>query len=260
MLLERASVCPLDCPDTCSFTVTVEEGKITKVRGSDVNPLTAGVVCNKVARYYPEFVHGGGRLTTPLKRVGAKGSDLFEPISWDEALDVIHTRFSAIIDEYGPEAIMPLNYAGPHGMLAGGSMDLRFFHRLGATLLRRRSMCGGVKSEAFKGTFGAMPAMQPEQCVHANLIVVWGNNVTYSNLHLAPLIKKAKAQGAKLVVIDPKRIKIADQADMYLPVRPGTDVVLAWAIAKELETLGAFDMDFIQEFVQGADAFMEEAQ
>ncbi len=260
MSTERASVCPLDCPDTCSFTVTVEEGKILKVRGSDANPLTAGVVCNKVARYYPEFVHEGGRLTQPLRRVGPKGTNQFEPISWDAALDEIHQHFSTIIAEHGPQAIVPLNYAGPHGMLAGGSMDLRFFHRLGASLLKRRPMCGGVKSEAFKGTFGSMPAVQPEQCIHAKLIVVWGNNVTYSNLHLAPLIKRAKAQGAKLVVVDPKRIKIADQADMYLPVRPGTDIILAWAIARELENLGAFDHDFIEKHVQGADEFMDAAR
>lgn len=260
MLNEFSSVCTLDCPDTCSLTVTVEDGKIQKVRGSTANPLTAGVVCNKVARYYPEFVHGGGRLTHPLRRVGAKGTSQFERISWEEALDEIYTQFSKIIDAHGPQAIAPLNYAGPHGMLAGGSMDLRFFHRLGASLLDRSPMCGGIKNTAFKGTFGAMPAVQMEQCVHAKLIVVWGNNVTYSNLHLAPIIKKAKAAGAKLVVVDPKRIKIADQADMYLPVKPGTDIILAFAIAQELKKIGAFDHKFIEDHVLGADEFMANAE
>jgi len=257
---EFASVCTLDCPDTCSLTVTVDDGKIQKVRGSDANPLTAGVICNKVARYYPEFVHGGSRLKHPLRRVGAKGTSEFEKISWEEALDEIYDQFSKIIDSHGAEAIIPLNYAGPHGMLAGGSMDLRFFHRLGASLLDRSPMCGGIKNTAFKGTFGAMPAIQMEQCVHAKLIVVWGNNVTYSNLHLAPIIKKAKTNGAKLVVIDPKRIKIADQADMFLPVKPGTDVVLAFAVAQELKKIGAFDTQFIEENVLGASEFMENAE
>ncbi|MEX1036663.1 MAG: molybdopterin-dependent oxidoreductase [Sneathiella sp.] len=260
MSLELASVCPLDCPDTCSLTVTVEDGKVAKVRGSTANPLTNGVVCNKVARYYPEFVHGKNRLRHPLKRVGPKGGDEFERISWDEALDTVHQRFSAIIEEYGPQAIMPYNYAGPHGLLAMGSMDLRFFHRLGATLLFRRAMCGGVKSEAYMGTFGAAGAMQPEQCANSKLIVVWGNNVTYCNLHLAPIIKKAKAEGAKLVVIDPKRIKIAEQADMYLPVKPGMDLILAWAIAVELEKIGGFDQAFIDQHVEGAEEFMAEAR
>ncbi|WP_199899626.1 molybdopterin-dependent oxidoreductase [Sneathiella glossodoripedis] len=226
---------------------------------SKANPLTNGVICNKVARYYPEFVHAAGRLKTPLRRTGPKGSDEFEAISWDEALDAIVHNFQSIINEFGPQAILPLNYAGPHGMLAGGSMDLRFFHKLGATLLARRPMCGGVKGEAYMGTFGAMPAMQPEQVVHSKLIIVWGNNVTFSNLHLAPLIKKARTEGAKLVVIDPKRVKIAEQADMYLPVNPGTDVILAFAIANELKRLGAFDQSFIRDHVVGATEFIAEA-
>lgn len=259
MRVERPSVCTLDCPDTCSLSVTVENDKLIKVRGSKANPLTDGVICNKVARYYPEFVHEAGRLMSPMKRVGAKGSDAFEPISWEEALDTVYEKFSAIIDQYGPQAISPLNYAGPHGMLAGGSMDLRFFHKMGASLLARRPMCGGVKGEAYMGTFGATPAMQPEQVVHAKLIVVWGNNVTFCNLHLAPLIKKAKATGAKLVVVDPKRIKIAEQADMHLAPNPGTDVILAFAIASELKRLGALDDDFIAAHVKGADEFMAEA-
>ncbi|MAL78267.1 MAG: molybdopterin-binding oxidoreductase [Sneathiella sp.] len=260
MSVELPSVCPLDCPDTCSFTVTVEAGEVRKVRGSTANPLTNGVVCNKVARYYPEFVHGENRLRHPLKRVGPKGGEDFARISWEEAIDTIHHRFSAIIAEYGPQAIMPYNYAGPHGLLAMGSMDLRFFHSLGATLLARRPLCGGVKSEAYKGTFGAAGAMQPLQLEAAKLIVVWGNNVTFSNLHLAPIIKRAKAKGAKLVVIDPKRIKIAEQADMYIAVRPGMDIILAFAIAAELERIGGFNHDFIAQHVQGADEFMAEAR
>ncbi|MCG8492860.1 MAG: molybdopterin-dependent oxidoreductase [Sneathiellales bacterium] len=257
---EVASVCPLDCPDTCSLTVTVENNEVKKVRGSKANPLTDGVICNKVSRFYPEFVHGENRIHYPMKRTGPKGTGSFERMTWDEALDEIYQRFTAIIDEYGPEAVMPLNYAGPHGMLAGGSMDLRFFHRLGATLLQRRPMCGGIKSEAYMGTFGAMPSMQPEQAAHAKLIIVWGNNVTYSNLHLAPIIKKAKANGAKLVVIDPKRIKIAEQADLYLSVRPGTDILLAYALIQILEELGSFDHVFMEEHVQGAEEFLTEAK
>ncbi|MEH6548285.1 MAG: molybdopterin-dependent oxidoreductase, partial [Sneathiella sp.] len=260
MSLELPSVCPLDCPDTCSLTVTVDDGRVEKVRGSNANPLTGGVVCNKVARYYPEFVHGENRLTTPLKRTGKKGAGEFQAISWDEALDTVYENFSKIIEEHGPQAIMPFNYSGPHGLLAGGSMDLRFFYRLGATLLHRRSLCGGIKSEAYKGTFGDTPSMQPEQAAKAKLIVVWGNNVTYSNLHLAPIIKIAKANGAKLVVIDPKRIKIAEQADMYLAVRPGMDIILAWAIAVELERIGGFDQNFIDQHVQGSEEFMQEAR
>src|SRR2546429_7701446 len=125
--VERPSVCPLDCPDTCSLTVTVEDDRIVAIRGSHANPYTGGVLCAKVPEAYPAFVHGAGRLRTPLRRVGDRGEGRFERITWGEALDLIHARFTAVIDAHGPQAILPLNYAGPHGMLAGGSMDLRFF-------------------------------------------------------------------------------------------------------------------------------------
>src|SRR5205809_377727 len=242
--VERPSVCPLDCPDTCSLTVTVEEDRIVGIRGSHANPYTGGVLCAKVPQAYPAFVHGAGRLRTPLRRVGARGEGRFERITWGEALDAIHARFSAIIAAHGPEAILPLNYAGPHGMLAGGSMDLRFFHKLGASLLDRRPLCGGIRTEAWVGTFGPVPGIRPEQVADARLIVVWGNNVTWSNLHLMPWINRARKAGARLVVVDPRRTVIARRADLHLTLRPGTDVVLAWAVAAELERRGGIDRAF----------------
>ena len=254
--VERPSVCPLDCPDTCSLTVTVEEDRIVEIRGSHANPYTGGVLCAKVPQAYPEFVHGAGRLRTPLRRVGARGEGRFERITWGEALDAIHARFSAIIAAHGPEAILPLNYAGPHGMLAGGSMDLRFFHKLGASLLDRRPLCGGIRTEAWVGTFGPVPGIRPEQVADARLIVVWGNNVTWSNLHLMPWINRARKAGARLVVVDPRRTVIARRADLHLALRPGTDVVLAWAVAAELERRGGIDRAFVGRHVEGVDEFM----
>ncbi len=253
----RDSVCPLDCPDTCSLSVTVEGDRIVRVRGSRANPFTQGVICGKVARSYPEFVHGPGRLRYPLRGTGRKGEGRFERISWEEALDTIYDRSTAIIAAYGPQAILPLNYAGPHGMLAMGSMDLRFFHRLGATLLHRPPLCGGVRMEAWLSTFGPVPGMPPEQVAHARLIIAWGNNVTSSNLHLTPVINAARREGAKLVVVDPRRTKIAEQADLHLAIHPGTDIILAWALANELERLGALDRDFIERHVQGFEEYMD---
>ena len=256
MKAEHPSVCPLDCPDTCSLTVTVEAERIVNIRGSHANPYTDGVLCAKVPRAYPEFVHGERRIRTPLRRVGRKGEGTFARISWAEALDEIHARVTAVIAEHGPQAVMPFNYAGPHGFLAGGSMDLRFFHRLGATLLDRKPLCGGIRTEAWVGTFGAIPGIRPEQVEQSRLIVAWGNNVTWSNLHLTPIINRAKRAGARLVVVDPRRIKIAEQADLHLALRPGTDVVLAWAVAAELERRGALDRAFVARWVEGFDDFM----
>lgn len=260
MAQQMPSVCPLDCPDTCSLTVTVDDGRISKVRGSYVNPLTQGAICGKVSKLYPEFVHGANRLTRPLKRVGAKGEGRFQAISWEEALDLIHDGFQDAIAKHGRQSILPLNYAGPHGLLAMGSMDLRFFHQMGASVLSRRPLCGGIKTEAWLGTFGAIAGVQMTDVESAQLIVVWGNNVTFSNLHLAPVIQRIRDRGGKVVVVDPKRIKVAEQADLHLAPRPGTDVVLAFALAAELERRGAFDAAFIADMVEGAEAFMAEAR
>jgi anaerobic selenocysteine-containing dehydrogenase len=257
---ERASVCTFDCPDTCSLTVSIDEGRIVKVRGSDAVPYTAGVICNKVARDMGEFVHGQRRLLHPLRRIGPKGSERFERISWDTALGEIHERVSDIIGRWGPEAVMPLNYAGPHGFLAGDSMSSRFFNRMGATQLYRRALCGGVRSEAWAGTYGAVSGCPPEFAEHAKLNVVWGNNATVSNLHLVRCIRKAKRAGGKLVVVDPLRTKIAEQADLHLQLLPGTDTLLAWSVAAELERLGSLDTGFIAAHVLGAEEFMSLAR
>ena len=259
-LIERPSVCTLDCPDTCSLTVTVDGDRIAKVRGSDALPLTAGAVCNKVAHHSVDFVHGPLRLTHPLRRVGPKGSGQFERISWDQALDLIHERVSSVIAEHGREAVLPLNYAGPHGMLAMDSMSLRFFHKLGASQLYRRSMCGAVRSEAWAGTYGLVPGVGPEAAENAKLNIVWGNNATVANLHLVRNIRKAIRKGGRLVVVDPLRVKIAEQADLHLALRPGTDVVLGFALATELERLGAHNHAFIAHNVHGYAEFMGAAR
>jgi anaerobic selenocysteine-containing dehydrogenase len=260
MRVEKASVCPLDCPDTCSLTVAVDDGRIAEVRGSRANPYTAGVVCAKVARDFPALANSDDRILTPLRRVGPKGQGRFERIGWPEALDIVHERFTAIIAAHGAQAILPLNYAGPHGMLAGGSMDLRFFHRLGASLIDRKPLCGGIRSEAWMGTFGAAPGIRPEQVALSKLVIAWGNNVTWSNLHLMPIVNQARRQGARLVAVDPVRTKVAEQADLHIAVRPGTDLILAWALAAELERRGAFDRAFIERHVQGFEPYMERAR
>ena len=165
-----------------------------------------------------------------------------------------------MIDRWGPQAVAPLNYAGPHGMLSGDSMSLRFFHKLGASLVYRRSLCGGVRSEAWAGTYGAVPGCPPEHAEHAALNVVWGNNATVANLHLVRAVRRSKRKGGKLVVVDPLRTKIAEQADLHLALLPGTDTLLAWSLAAELERAGAFDTAFIDQHVLGFDEFMARAR
>ena len=254
------SVCPLDCPDTCSLEVTVNDDHVVKVRGSKANPYTAGVICNKVGRYYPEMIHGQKRLRTPLLRTGERDTGQYTRISWDDALEHVHREFSKAIDQFGPQSVMPFNYAGPHGELAMGSMDRRFFHKLGATLLDRGPLCGAVRATSYSSLYGEAPGMAPEQARHSDLIVVWGNNATVSNLHLARVIKSARENGAKVITIDPKRIRIAEQSDLHIHIMPGTDVVLAMAMAAELERRSELDLDFVNQWTFGYERYMEQAR
>ncbi len=260
VVAERASVCAFDCPDTCSLTALVEDGRIVKVRGSKAAPYTAGVICSKVAQDMGAFVHGPQRLLHPLRRIGPKGSGQFERISWEAALDAIHERVGEVIARWGAEAVMPLNYAGPHGFLAYESMSARFFYRLGASQLFRRALCGGVRSEAWSGTYGAVSGIPPEFAERAALNVVWGNNATVANLHLVRGIRRAMRAGGKLVVVDPLRTKIAEQADLHLALLPGTDTLLAWSVAAELERAGKLDRAFIARNVLGFEEFMARAR
>ena len=253
------SICPLDCADTCSLSIDVADGKVQKVRGSHANPFTRGKICAKVAQGLPDQVHGEQRLTQPLLRSGPKGAGAYRRVSWDEALDVVYQRFAAIVEQYGAEAIAPLSYGGPMGLLAGGSMDKRFFHRLGASAVDSSPLCAGVSSAAWDSVFGDVGGISFSELQHSRLIVVWGNNITACNLHLTTLLRDARKQGAKLVVVDPKRTRIAQEADLHLPVMPGTDVVLAYAVAALLNNRGGLDETFIESHVSGAEQFLAEA-
>ncbi len=254
------SVCPLDCPDTCSLSVTVNDDQLIAVRGSSANPYTDSSICTKVARSYPEMVHGESRLKTPLKRTGHRGGGEFSPITWEQALDLIYHGFADAIERYGAQSILPFNYAGPHGELAGGSMDRRFFHQLGASLLERGPLCGAVREMAYTSLFGSVPGMPPEQALQSDLIVIWGNNVTVSNLHFAKITKSAREQGARVVTIDPKRTRIAEQSHLHLQIQPGTDVILAMAVAAELERRDAIDLAFVEQWTIGFERYMAQAR
>ena len=177
-----------------------------------------------------------------------------------DLFDEIYARVTAVIARYGAQAVMPFNYAGPHGLISVDSMSLRFFHKLGATKLFRGALCGAVRSEAWLGTFGNAPGIAPEAAADADLNLVWGNNATVTNLHLVRAIWEAKRKGGRLAVIDPLRSKVAERADLHVALRPGTDVALGFALASELERRGAHDRAFIERNVHGYDDYMARAR
>jgi anaerobic selenocysteine-containing dehydrogenase len=243
--------CPHDCPDTCAMLVTVENGVATKIQGDASMPFTDGTLCTKVAHYL-ERTYAPDRLLHPLRRVGKKGQGKFKRIGWDEALDEIAARLKSLAAE-NPESILPCSYAGTMGMVQYSSMDRRFFHRLGATLLER-TLCSTAGKFGLRATLGGSVGMDPERFDEARLILLWGANPVVSNLHLWSRVQEAKRRGAKVVAIDPYRSLSAEKCSQHLALLPGTDGALALGMMHVLMTEGLIDRDYVAKHTLGYEA------
>lgn len=254
------AVCSHDCPDSCGVLVTVDEltGRAVKVQGDPSHPVTRGFLCGKVAKYL-DRVYSPERLLYPMrrKRGAPKGplpqgreAEAFERISWDEALDEITDRLKALSNQHGPESILPYSYAGTIGQLGYGSMDRRFFHRLGASQLDR-TICSSAGGAALTSVYGVRLGTAPEDFVHAGLILAWGANIHGNNIHLWPFIEEARRHGARLVVIDPYKTRTAALADEHLAIHPGTDVALALGLMHVILREGLEDRDYIERCTHG---------
>lgn len=242
--------CPLDCQDSCAWEAEVESDSVVRVTGSRDHPITRGVLCTKV-KDFEQRITAPGRLLHPLKRVGAKGSGQFERISWDQALDEIATRFTSIINEHGAEALMPFCYLGSQGVVQRLA-PMRLFHALGASL-----PVGGLCAVSAMALMneGHPIGVDPEETPNAKLIIVWGQNVLTTCHHQWHFIDAARKQGARIVAIDPCLTRTAQQCDVYLAPRPGTDVILAAAIGRHLLASGQADLDLAAKWVGDLDQY-----
>ncbi|HEX9161876.1 MAG TPA: molybdopterin oxidoreductase family protein [Thermoanaerobaculia bacterium] len=250
------AVCPHDCPDTCSMDVTVEDGRATRIDGNRDHPITQGFLCAKVSRYLERTYHED-RLLYPQIRIGAKGEGKFRRASWDEALALVAARLQSIIDSPdGPQAILPYSYAGTMGVIQGASMDRRFFHRIGASLLAR-TICSAAGSEALNFTYGTRMGTDTESVGEARLIILWGTNTLTANPHLWPFVRKAKANGARVLCIDPLRTRTATVSDEHIAIRPGTDAALALAMMHVIFRDGLEDRQYLEQMTVGWEKLRE---
>jgi len=243
--------CPHDCPDTCAMLVTVDDGVATKIQGDPQAPFTEGSICTKVSHYL-ERTYAPDRLQHPLRRSGRKGEGRYERISWDEALDEIAARLEPLAAE-NPETILPCSYAGTMGMVQYSSMDRRFFHKLGASLLDR-TLCSTAGKYGLKATLGASVGMDPERFEEAKLIILWGANPVVSNLHLWGRVQAAKRRGAKVIAIDPYRSLSAEKCTQHIALLPGTDGALALGVMHVLMRDGLIDRDYVSRYTLGYEA------
>lgn len=250
--------CPHDCPDTCAMLVTVEDGVATRVAGDPDHPVTRGFLCTKVNRYVERTYHRD-RLLHPLKRVGPKGRGEFVEIGWDEAIETIATRLQGIIaSKDGAQAILPYSYAGTMGMIQGESMDRRFFHTLGASKLDR-TICSMAGTVGMRMTVGANIGADPEGMPSSDLVLLWGTNTLTSNPHLWPFVLEARANGARIIAIDPIKTRTAAQCDEWLAIRPGTDAALALGMMHVLFDRGLIDDDYVEKHTLGVDELRKRA-
>jgi anaerobic selenocysteine-containing dehydrogenase len=238
--------------------VTVADGRATALRGDPEHPFTKGFLCQKVSRYLDRVYHAD-RLKWPMKRIGEKGRGQFQRISWAEAIDTIAARFADIAaSKDGPQAILPYSYAGTMGKLQGSSLDRRFFHRLGASLLDR-TICATAGAAGCDVTLGTRAHLDSEAVIHSRYIINWGSNTSVTNMHLWAIMHQARKAGAKIVTIDPFRSKTAARSDWWVGIRPGTDAALALGMMHVIWRDGLQDDDYLNRFCLGADQLRERA-
>jgi anaerobic selenocysteine-containing dehydrogenase len=245
------SVCPHDCPSVCALEVErLDRHTIGRVHGAD-HGYTAGVVCAKVARY-AERQHHPERLSTPLRRIGAKGERRFQPISWDDALDEVAEAFARAAQKFGTETVWPFFYAGTMGLVQRDGIE-RFRHALRYSR-QHSTYCNTLSDAGWVAGAGAKRGTDAREIPKSDLVVMWGGNPVATQVNLMSWIARArKERGAPFVVIDPYRTPTAEVADIHLMPRPGTDGALACAVMHVLFKEGYADRAYLAKYTKGAD-------
>ena len=242
------SACPYDCPEGCSLLVETDGNRITAVTGDPANPYTNGWVCAKLRRL-PQAVNSPERILTPLRRTGKKGEGKFAPITWEEAVEEIASRWKELMAQYGPETILPYSYAGTMGAVHRNCGE-GFFRALGASELVR-TLCSSGKSAGWESVMGASCDLAPWDVAESDFILLWSTNVPATRAHLAPILRQAKAKGARVILIDVYENPSAALADETILVRPGSDGALALSMLQVLDEAGLTDEGYLSAHTTG---------
>ncbi len=242
------SVCPFDCPDSCGLLIDTVQGEAVATHGDPDHPITRGLLCPKML-HYQRSVHSPQRLTTPLRRTGAKGEGKFEPISWEAAIEIICQRWQEIICQHGSESILPYSYAGTMGLVQRNSGH-PFFHKLGASRLER-TICSPAKDVGWSEVMGNTPAPDPATLEKSDLIILWGINAAATSIHTMRDAQAARKRGVRVIAIDTYRTPTCQAADQCYLVKPGGDGALALAMMHVLERDGLADRSFLAGEVSG---------
>jgi anaerobic selenocysteine-containing dehydrogenase len=243
--------CHHDCPDSCGWEATVQDGVAVKLRGNAAHPFSQGELCPKVTKFL-DRVYSPDRVLHPMRRVGPKGSGQFERISWEDALAEIAARVTHDVAKRGGQAIYPWNDAGTQGLLHMSSLDRRLFAKLGSSRMTG-SVCGMTSRYGAAATNGNGQGIDPMDLRFSKLIILWGTNTKLTNRHLWPTIDAARANGCEVVVVDPMRTATADAADWFVQPLPGTDAAMALAMMHVIIRDGLVDDEYVRSYTTGYD-------
>lgn len=245
------TICCL-CFQSCGAEVTVEDGKLIGVKGQDSHPLNKGILCAK-GQAMIEHLYHPDRLKYPLKKVDGK----FQRISWEQAYSEIAAKLKELKEEFDPSVLG--FFCGSIGVenLEMGALTHRFKSAFGSpNFFSVESICFRMRIRSRQITFGKYPVEEMD----SNLYVLWGHNPAASDIGHAIAIQENLKKGAKVVVIDPRRIAFADQAEMYMAIRPGTDGALALALINVIVNEDLYDHDFVEKWTHGFDKLVPHIQ
>lgn len=228
------TACNRDCGDACSIVATVENDRVTKIAGDPDHPITKGFLCHRTSRFL-ERQYSPDRLTTPLVRNG----ETFEPASWDSVLKRIAESMIQFRAESGPASIMHYRCGGSMGMMK--LVTDYFFERFGPVTIKTGDVCTGAGDAAQQLDFGTVDSHDIFDLLNSKTIILWGKNPYASQVHLLPVLRDAKKNGTRLILIDPVHHQTAQLCDQYVQPRPGGDGALALGIACSLFATGNAD-------------------
>ena len=243
------TACTRDCTGACSIIASAEDGKVTKLRGNKEHDVTAGFLCKNTSHYLKTYFYSPNRVLHPLLK--EKGE--WKRISWDAALDIAASKISEVIEKYGSSAI--LYYQGFGARTALQAMNRRFFNLLGGVTTTYGTVCGGIGHAAMELDFGVKISHDPLDQLNSNLIIIWGRNPAVTDVHLWRILRKAKRNGTKIIVIDPVKTKTAKQADEFIQPAPGSDHYLAMALAKIILENNWVNYEFIENYTKNFDSY-----
>jgi anaerobic selenocysteine-containing dehydrogenase len=252
------TTCPRDCYDACGMIVNKRNGVIANVLGDPDHHITRGALCGKCAiAYNGAWRDPALRLSTPLRRTGAKGSGEFAPISWHDALSEIAVHLNHLLAQGQARSIIHTHYTGTVALLAG-AFPSRFFNRIGATEVDPDTVCNKAGHAALELVFGnSLDGFDPRSASRSRALLIWGANPSHSAPHQDKFwLKEARAQGAKLIVVDPIGHDTALAADLHLKLRPGSDAALAFALLNVLDARGLVDHAFLAKHTVGWEEMM----